>query len=69
MATLVIRNLSDDLLRRLEIRAARNGRSIEAEARTILEAAVAEPRETSAHSRTCRTSVPASRSTTDSQRG
>jgi plasmid stability protein len=69
MATLVIRNLSDDLLGRLEIRAARNGRSIEAEARTILEAAVAEPREPSAHSRTGPISVRASRSTTDSQRG
>ena len=36
MAVLNIRNLPDAVHRRLRIRAARNGRSMEAEARTIL---------------------------------
>lgn len=36
MATLNIRNLPDDVHRRLRIRAARAGRSMEAEAREIL---------------------------------
>ena len=40
MATLVVRNLSNDTKERLRIRAARQGRSLEAEARAILDAAV-----------------------------
>lgn len=36
MATLVVRNLDDDLVRELELRAARHGRSAEAEHREIL---------------------------------
>ena len=43
MATLTIRNLSDDVKNRLRIRAARHGRSMEAEARELLAAAVSEP--------------------------
>ncbi len=39
MATLTIRNLDDDLKKRLRIRAAKNGHSIEQEARGILRAA------------------------------
>jgi plasmid stability protein len=40
MASLVIRDLDDDVKARLRIRAAENGRSMEAEARAILAAAV-----------------------------
>lgn len=40
MATLNIRNLPDDVHRKLRVRAARKGRSMEAEAREILAAAV-----------------------------
>ena len=36
MASITIRQLGDDLKRRLRLRAARNGRSMEDEARTIL---------------------------------
>jgi plasmid stability protein len=36
MATLTIRNLPDEVHRRLRIRAAENGRSMEAEARALL---------------------------------
>jgi len=36
MATLTIRNLPEEVRERLRIRAARNGRSMEAEVRTIL---------------------------------
>ncbi|GIH70170.1 FitA-like ribbon-helix-helix domain-containing protein [Sphaerimonospora thailandensis] len=43
MAALSIRNLDDEVKRRLRMRAARHGRSMEAEARAILEEAVAEP--------------------------
>ena len=43
MATLNIRNLPDDVHRRLRVRAAEHGRSMEAEARAILAAAIAEP--------------------------
>lgn len=43
MATLVIRDLDEAVKARLRVRAARNGRSMEAEARAILGAAVAEP--------------------------
>lgn len=45
MAALSIRNIDDGVKRRLRIRAARHGRSMEAEIRAILEAAVAEPEE------------------------
>ncbi len=38
MATLTVRNLDDDLVRRLRIRAAEHGRSAEAEHREILKA-------------------------------
>ncbi len=40
MASLSIRNLDETTKKRLRIRAAENGRSMEAEARTILETAV-----------------------------
>ncbi|TDR94799.1 FitA-like ribbon-helix-helix domain-containing protein [Enterovirga rhinocerotis] len=40
MGSVTIRRLSDEVLRRLESRAARSGRSTEAEIRLILEAAV-----------------------------
>lgn len=42
MATLMIRDLDEAVKARLRVRAARNGRSMEAEARAILGAAVAE---------------------------
>jgi plasmid stability protein len=41
MASLLVRNLSDDLVRRLKDQAARHGRSAEAEHRAILEASLA----------------------------
>jgi plasmid stability protein len=40
MATLTIRDLDEDVKARLRIRAAERGRSMEAEARAVLEAAV-----------------------------
>ena len=40
MASLSIRNLDETTKKRLRVRAAENGRSMEAEARTILRAAV-----------------------------
>jgi antitoxin FitA len=43
MATIVIRNLDPAVKRKLEIRAARNGRSMEAEAREVLSDVVQEP--------------------------
>jgi antitoxin FitA len=43
MAALNIRNLDETVKRRLQIRAARHGRSMEAEARAILADAVSEP--------------------------
>jgi plasmid stability protein len=43
MATLMIRDLDDAVKARLRVRAAHNGRSMEAEARAILRAALAEP--------------------------
>ena len=43
MASITIRNLDDGLKRRLRIRAAENGRSMEDEARDILRRAVGEP--------------------------
>lgn len=42
MATLMIRDLDEAVKARLRVRAAHNGRSMEAEARAILGAAVAE---------------------------
>jgi plasmid stability protein len=41
MATIVIRNLDERVKRRLQIRAARNGRSMEAEVREMLGSALA----------------------------
>jgi plasmid stability protein len=43
MATLTIRDLDDVIRDRLRVRAAENGRSMEAEVREILAAAVPEP--------------------------
>jgi len=43
VATLVIRDLDEAVKTRLRVRAAHNGRSMEAQARAILGAAVAEP--------------------------
>ena len=40
MASLVVRNLDEDVKRRLRMRAARHGRSMEAEVRAILEDSV-----------------------------
>lgn len=44
MATLHIRDLDDDLAQSLRERAARNARSMEAEVRALLAAAIAKPR-------------------------
>jgi plasmid stability protein len=43
MATLTIRNLDQAMKERLRVRAAEHGRSMEAEARRILQTALAEP--------------------------
>lgn len=43
MSTMTIRNIDDDLKRRLRTRAAEHGRSMEDEVRTILRTALAEP--------------------------
>jgi antitoxin FitA len=43
MAALSIRDLDETVKRRLQLRAARHGRSMEAEARAILTEAVSEP--------------------------
>lgn len=48
MSTMTIRNLDDDLKRRLRIRAAEHGRSMEDEMREILRTALAEPAESGA---------------------
>ena len=45
MATLTIRNVDAGVKERLRVRAARHGRSMEAEARSILSAAVADDRD------------------------
>lgn len=45
MAAVSVRDLDDEVKRRLRVRAARHGRSMEAEIRTILEEAVREPDE------------------------
>ncbi len=42
MSTMTIRNIDDDLKARLRIRAAENGRSMEAEVRSILKVALME---------------------------
>jgi plasmid stability protein len=42
MATLTVRNVDDDIARRLRVRAAEHGRSAEAEHREILRAALVE---------------------------
>jgi plasmid stability protein len=42
MATLTIRDVDDDLRSRIRVRAAENGRSMEAEVRAILRAALSE---------------------------
>ena len=47
MATLTIRGLDDDIRDRLRLRAATHGRSMEAEARSIIAEAVASPIERS----------------------
>ena len=51
MASITIRQLDDALKRRLRLRAARNGRSMEDEARTILRHAAAEDRDAGATTR------------------
>ena len=43
MASLTIRNLKEETKRRLRLRAAEHGRSLEAEAREMLDKGVAEP--------------------------
>jgi len=47
MAVITIRNIPDEVRDRLRVRAAKRGRSMEAEARAILEAACKEPIKTS----------------------
>jgi plasmid stability protein len=47
MATLTIRNLPDDVRDRLRVRAAENGRSMEAEVREVLSQAVPKKRQPS----------------------
>jgi plasmid stability protein len=42
MATIMVRNLDETVKRRLQVRAAQHGRSMEAEVRTILEESVRE---------------------------
>ena len=46
MATILIRRLDDSVKARLRVRAARHGRSMEAEAREILKAGLAGPADT-----------------------
>lgn len=43
MASITIRNLDDDVKRRLRVRAAEHGRSMEEEAREILRQAIGQP--------------------------
>jgi phosphopantothenoylcysteine decarboxylase/phosphopantothenate--cysteine ligase len=61
MASITIRGLDDDLKRRLRLRAARNGRSMEDEARTILRDMAAAADETPAANSSARRSAPAAR--------
>ena len=51
MATLTVRNLDDDVVRRLRIRAAENGRSAEAEHRALLREVLVGDEQPSAHAR------------------
>lgn len=51
MATLTVRDLDDQVKRALRVRAARNGRSMEAEVRAILQDAVRAPASTGLASR------------------
>lgn len=44
MAAITIRDIDDDVKERLRVRAAENGRSMEAEARAILERATSRPK-------------------------
>jgi plasmid stability protein len=44
MGQILVRNVADDVIERLKDRAARHGRSLEAELRTVLELAVAADR-------------------------
>ena len=48
MATLTVRNLDEDLVKRLHIRAAEHGRSAEAEHREILKATLANSKQRAA---------------------
>ena len=50
MATLMIRNLDEEVKRRLRVRGAAHGRSMEAEARAILAAGVLSPTDASVES-------------------
>jgi plasmid stability protein len=43
MPEVLVRNLDPDLVERLKVRARRNGRSLQAEVKTILERTVGEP--------------------------
>jgi plasmid stability protein len=43
MATITVRNLDDEVQRRIKLRATQNNRSMEAETRAILTAAVIQP--------------------------
>jgi len=52
MAAVSIRDLDDQVRERLRIRAAQHGRSMEAEIRAILTAAVSEPTSTAGFART-----------------
>lgn len=52
MAAVSIRDLDDQVRERLRVRAAQHGRSMEAEIRAILTAAVAEPTSTADFART-----------------
>lgn len=49
MATLTVRNLDDDIVRRLRIRAAEHGRSAEAEHRALLREALVGDKQPPAH--------------------
>jgi phosphopantothenoylcysteine decarboxylase / phosphopantothenate---cysteine ligase len=65
MASITIRGLDDDLKQRLRLRAARNGRSMEDEARTILRDMAAAANESPAES-SARRNAPAARATPQS---
>src|SRR5262249_8689085 len=66
MASITIRQLDDDLKRRLRLRAARNGRSMEDEARTILRnAASIEDGKPEARAPACQPAAPRGRTSAD----